>query len=135
MKRPPRSQGGPGRILIAIYAVFALAASARAGVQIATRLSQAPLAYGLSAVAAVVYIGATLALSRGWLRVARVACRIELVGVLVVGAASIFAPERFPAATVWSQFGRGYGFIPLVLPIAGLVFLARLPTGRSDAGP
>jgi hypothetical protein len=32
---------------------------------------------------------------------------------------------QFPHETVWSLFGRGYGFIPLLLPILGLVWLYR----------
>ena len=88
----------------------------------------APVAYTLSAVAAVIYIVATIALiapGRAWFRIAVVAIGIELLGVLVVGAISIAQPELFPADTVWSQFGRGYGFVPLVLPILGLWSLFR----------
>ena len=46
---PGSTRIGPGRVLIAIYALFALAASARAGVQIATKFDNAPVAYVLSA--------------------------------------------------------------------------------------
>ena len=54
---------GPGRILIAVYAVFALAATGRSSVQLIQKADQAPLAYCLSALAAVVYIAATLGLA------------------------------------------------------------------------
>ncbi len=119
---------GPGRVLVAVYAVFALAATARAGVQIATRFEEAPLAYLLSAFAAVVYIVATVALARSGpsaRRVAFVACSVELLGVLVVGTLSLASPDAFPDETVWSGFGRGYGFVPLVLPVLGLLWLRR----------
>jgi cytochrome bd-type quinol oxidase subunit 2 len=119
---------GPGRVLVAVYAVFALAATARAGVQIATRFDQAPIAYLLSAVAAVIYIVATVALARSGpvaRRVAFIACSVELVGVLVVGTVSLVFPDAFPDETVWSGFGKGYGFVPLVLPILGLLWLRR----------
>jgi len=119
---------GPGRLLVAVYAVFALAASARAGVQIATKFDEAPLAYLLSAFAAVVYIVATVALARDdatSLRVALVACSVELVGVLVVGTVTVVDPGDFPDDTVWSMYGRGYGFVPLVLPVLGLWWLRR----------
>jgi hypothetical protein len=109
-----------------LYALFALAAGARAAVQIATRLAEAPLAYLLSAAAAVIYLLATVGLVRGGQggrQLALVCCTIELVGVLAVGAASLVAPEAFPDATVWSGFGRGYGFVPLVLPVLGLLWL------------
>ena len=122
------TRSGPGRLLIAVYGIFALAATARSGVQIATRFDEARLPYLLSALAAVVYVLATVALARGSRtsrRVALVSCLVELVGVLAVGTASVLDPDAFPHATVWSQFGRGYGFIPLVLPVLGLLWLRR----------
>ncbi|ETK32059.1 hypothetical protein [Microbispora sp. ATCC PTA-5024] len=121
--RPIRS--GPGRVLVAVYGVFALAATSRAGVQIATRFGEAPLAYLLSAVAAVVYIVLTVALARGARRVAVAACLVELAGVLVVGTLSLVDAAAFPQATVWSGYGSGYGFVPLVLPVVGLFWLLR----------
>ncbi|WP_062430016.1 hypothetical protein [Herbidospora daliensis] len=114
---------GPGRVLVAVYGIFALAASARAGVQIAAKFSEAPLAYSLSAFAAAVYIVLTVALARGNERLAVAACLIELAGVLVVGTLSIVDSQAFPHATVWSGYGSGYLFIPLVLPVIGLVWL------------
>ncbi|MCW2631828.1 MAG: hypothetical protein JWR88_790 [Pseudonocardia sp.] len=126
---PPRPTGtGPGRVLIAAYAVFALAATARAVVQISTKFSTAPLAYLLSAFAAVVYVLATIGLASSGpvgRRLAWVAVSVELFGVLAVGTFSIAAPEAFPADTVWSGYGRGYGFVPLVLPVLGLLWLRR----------
>ncbi|MBB2913104.1 hypothetical protein FHS43_004402 [Streptosporangium becharense] len=116
---------GPGRALVAVYGVFALAAGARAGVQIATRFGEAPLAYALSAFAAAVYVVLTVALARGSRGLALLACGIELAGVLVVGTLSVIDPEAFPRATVWSGYGSGYLFIPLVLPVLGLYWLLR----------
>jgi hypothetical protein len=117
---------GLGRILIAVYAVFALAATGRSGVQLATKADEAPVPYALSALAAVVYVAATLGLARsgeGWRRMAWLACGVELAGVLVVGALSVVEPAWFPDDTVWSRFGAGYGYLPLVLPFAGLAWL------------
>jgi hypothetical protein len=119
---------GPGRVLVGVYGLFALAASARAGVQIGTQFSKAPLAYLLSALAAVIYVVATVALARSYRRLALVCCSIELLGVLVIGTASLVDPGAFPKATVWSLYGIGYGFVPLVLPILGLLWLR----GRAD---
>ena len=119
---------GPGRALLLVYAVFALSASVRAGYQLVTKFSDAPVAYLLSAFAAAVYVVATVALAKGGetaRRVALVACAIELVGVVTVGAVSYLRPEDFPDPTVWSHFGEGYGYIPLVLPVLGLVWLIR----------
>lgn len=118
---------GIGRVLVIVYAVMALGASGRSFVQIARAFDQAPLAYTLSAASAVVYIVATLALilsgRRGWYRTAWIAIAFELVGVLVVGTLSLTHPALFQHPTVWSQFGSGYVFIPLVLPVFGLWWL------------
>ncbi len=119
---------GPGRVLVAVYGVFALAATSRAGVQVATDFAEAPLAYLLSAFSAVVYVVATVALAtrRAWSRpLALAACTVELVGVLVIGTASLVFPQDFPRATVWSGYGYGYLFVPLVLPVVGLWWLRR----------
>ena len=127
---------GAGRVLVAVYGIFALSATARAVVQIATKFSQAPLAYVLSAVAGVVYIFATvgLASTRPWSRpLAWTAVAFELTGVLVVGTLTVLDTGDFPDDTVWSAYGRGYGFIPLVLPLVGLWWLRR--TGRAGRPP
>lgn len=127
------TRSGPGKVLVAVYGVFALAACARAGVQIATRFDEAPLAYLLSALAGVIYLVATIMLARGTRtsrRVATVAILVELVGVLTVGTLSVLDPEAFPRATVWSTYGVGYGFVPLVLPILGLWWLWATRPGR-----
>jgi hypothetical protein len=117
---------GQQRVLVAVYALFAIAAGARSAVQIAGGWHEAPLAYGLSALAAAVYLVAALAFANPGAvgdRVALAAVLFELAGVLVVGTWSLVAPERFPEATVWSGYGVGYGFVPLVLPLAGLAWI------------
>ncbi|KAB1140075.1 hypothetical protein RM555_13695 [Micromonospora sp. DSM 115977] len=123
-----RTNAGPGRLLIAVYLLFAIAATSRAGLQIATKFDEAPVAYLLSALAAAIYIVAAVGLARAGAagrRVALACCAVELVGVLGVGALSLADPELFPDETVWSQFGSGYGYIPLVLPVLGLLWLWR----------
>lgn len=129
----PGRRSGPGRILITVYGVFAVAATSRAAVQIALQFSRAPLAYLLSAFAAVVYVLATIMLARsGPLshRIAVVCCSVELAGVVTIGTYSLLDKASFPDATVWSQYGIGYGFVPLVLPILGLLWLQR--TSRTE---
>jgi hypothetical protein len=123
-----RALGGPGVVLVVVYGVLALAATGRSVLQITTGFDQAPLAYTLSAVAAAVYILATWCLARGgrWVRVGIYACAVELVGVLVVGTVSYVASDLFPDKTVWSHFGQGYGFVPLVLPVLGLLWFRRV---------
>ncbi|GGM02641.1 hypothetical protein [Nakamurella endophytica] len=117
---------GPRRILVAFYAIFALAATARAVVQLSTAFDQAPLAYLLSLFSGIVYLGATLGLvtERRWSRpLAWASCGTELVGVLVIGVASLVDHEAFPRDTVWSRFGSGYGYFPVLLPLLGLLWL------------
>ncbi|AXB48811.1 hypothetical protein [Amycolatopsis albispora] len=124
----PTTSTGPGRVLVAVYAIFAIGATSRSAVQIATRFDEAPLAYSLSAVAAVVYILATFGLARGnrgGRRVATASCLFELAGVLAIGTFSLVDPAAFPHATVWSAYGKGYLFIPLVLPVLGLLWIRR----------
>ena len=57
------TRSGAGRALVAVYGVFALAATARSLVQLLTKASEAPLAYSLSALAGLVYVAATLGLA------------------------------------------------------------------------
>lgn len=125
---PSGTAHGFGRVLVAVYGLFALSATARAGVQIATQFDAAPVAYLLSAFAGLVYLGATVALARSgrtaW-RTALTCCGIEFLGVLTVGTVSHVVPDEFPDATVWSDYGGGYGFVPAVLPIVGLYWLYR----------
>ncbi|MGI8416134.1 MAG: hypothetical protein ACR2P2_07985 [Nakamurella sp.] len=122
---------GNRRLLGTVYAIFALAATARAAVQLGTQFHHAPLAYSLSLFSGVVYIAATVGFftHRPWSRpLTWVACSVELVGVLAIGTASLIDKAAFPQDTVWSRYGSGYGFIPVVLPILGLWWLYR---GRS----
>ncbi len=124
-QRPSLSSGW-GRALVFAYGVFAVAATGRSLVQLGTDADKAPLAYSLSLAAAVIYLVATTCLLAGGRRaraVAVMACSIELVGVVSVGALSYIATDLFPDKTVWSHFGQGYAYFPLVLPFAGLAWL------------
>jgi hypothetical protein len=128
-------RSGLGRVLIAIYAVLALAATGRSFFKLVTKFDEAPLAYSLSTMAALVYIVATIALiARGytWYIIAYITIGFELLGVLVVGAISMMVPSMFPDDTVWSNFGAGYLFIPLVMPVLGLIWLRKHPEARSS---
>lgn len=121
-------RSGPHRILIALYALFTLAAGARSAVQLAQQADRAPIAYSLSAVAACTYAAGWYAIRRaaaGATGFASVMLWVELSGVLVVGTLSVVRPDLFPDASVWSDYGIGYGFVPAVLPIAGLLWLRR----------
>lgn len=139
--QPGRSRmSGIGRVLVAVYGVLALAALGRSFVQIVGKFDEAPLAYTLSAVSALVYVVATIALvrrGRAWYRIAWITIVFEFTGVVVVGLLSILVPELFDHPTVWSWFGAGYLFIPLVLPVLGMWWLATHPPVEepgADAG-
>jgi hypothetical protein len=129
---PKRTGWGVGRVLIVVYAILAIGATSRAVYQMATVYSSAELPITLSLVSGVIYIVATVALlARGpvWYRVAWATISTELVGVLVIGTLSLLYPEQFAGnanisdGTVWSYYGRGYLFIPVVLPILGMLWL------------
>lgn len=132
MNKPSRPLG-VGRLLILVYAVFAISSTARASFQIITKFDEAPLAYSLSLLSAVVYVLATVSLARSgptWQKVAVYSVIFELVGVLAVGTLSFVAPELFDHASVWSGFGSGYGYLPLVLPVLGLIWIRKVNRGN-----
>jgi hypothetical protein len=119
---------GIGRLLIAVYGVFAISASARAIFQLTTKFEEAPVAYSLSALSALVYVFATIALAKKgafWSKLAFATILFELVGVIGVGALSLIYPAGFAHPSVWSGFGQGYGYIPFILPILGLLWLRK----------
>lgn len=123
----PRTSG-LGRVLITVYLILALASTLRAVYQIIAKFDEAPLAYSLSLLSGLVYIVATLALlkrSGVWRVVAWVALTFELVGVLLIGTLSLVLPDLFAHDSVWSYFGSGYLFVPLVLPVLGMIWLRR----------
>ena len=116
---------GFGRVLVFVYGVLAFAATGRASFELVAKFSDAPVPYALSVLAALVYIVATWALATNRRRVALVAVCFELVGVLAVGLSSLLWTSKFPEASVWSDFGIGYGCVPLVLPVVGLWWILR----------
>lgn len=113
-------------LLIAVYGVLGISATGRAVYQLATKFDEAPISYSLSALAAVVYVFATILMVRGNVTLTRLTMAFELLGVLTIGLLSLSAPELFNHATVWSRFGAGYGYLPLALPIIGLYWIRRM---------
>jgi hypothetical protein len=128
MTSPSPTRTGPHKVLLAFYALFTLAAGSRAGVQLATDADRAPVAYTLSALAALTYAAGWVAIRRasvGHTGLASVLLWVELGGVLTVGTLSLVVRDWFPDASVWSDYGIGYGFVPAILPVAGLLWLRR----------
>lgn len=137
MSTTSRRSRGLGLVLVAAYGILALAATGRSVYQILSEFDRAPLAYSFTAVAALVYILATVALiapGPTWSRIAWITITFELLFVLTVGTLTIFDANLFPDKTVWSYYGRGYAFVPLVLPVLGLVWLSRTRRLESVAG-
>jgi drug/metabolite transporter (DMT)-like permease len=124
---------GPGLLLVWLYGVMSVGAVSRSVYQILTDYGSAPLAHTLSAVAAVVYAFITHTLVRGGetaRRAALVCCAAELAGVLIVGTWTVVEPSAFPDSTVWSEYGMGYIFIPVLLPVTGMLWLRRSRQGQ-----
>ncbi|NBE50910.1 hypothetical protein GUY60_05620 [Streptomyces sp. YC537] len=127
---------GPGLLLVWLYGVMVVGALSRSVYQISTEFGHAPLAYSLSLLAALVYAFITYTLVRGGetaRRAALACCAAELAGVVVVGAWTLIEPSAFPDTTVWSGFGRGYLFIPVLLPVTALFWLRRSRTEQPAA--
>jgi cytochrome bd-type quinol oxidase subunit 2 len=119
---------GVGRLLILVYAVFAISSTARASFQVTTKFEEAPVSYSLSLLSAVVYLLATVSLAKSgptWKTIALASVIFELIGVLTIGAISLLVPELFVEASIWSGFGSGYGYLPLVLPVLGLLWIRK----------
>ncbi|MFM9696525.1 hypothetical protein [Streptomyces europaeiscabiei] len=134
--RRTRLISGPGILLVWLYGVMVVGAVSRSVVQISTEFEHAPLAYSLSAVAGVVYGFITYSLVRGGefaRRAARICCAVELAGVLAVGTWTLVEPSAFPDKTVWSDYGIGYLFIPVILPITALYWLRKSAPRQGEA--
>ena len=119
---------GVGRLLILVYAVFAISSTARSSFQVITKFEEAPVSYSLSLLSAVVYLLATVSLAKSgptWKTIALASVIFELIGVLTVGVISLLVPELFVEASIWSGFGSGYGYLPLVLPVLGLLWIRK----------
>ncbi|MET9450236.1 hypothetical protein [Streptomyces cinerochromogenes] len=127
-EKPARLISGPGMLLVWFYGVMVVGAVSRSAYQISTEFDRAPLAYALSAVAGVVYGFITYTLVRGGetaRRAALVCCAAELAGVLLVGTWTLVDRSAFPDTTVWSYYGAGYVFIPVLLPLSAMYWLRK----------
>ncbi len=127
---------GPGRLFTLLYGIFAVGATSRSAVQLLERASHAPVAYGLSALSALIYVVGFVLLLRwghpGSRKAMRILCLVELTGVLVIGTLSLVRQDLFPDSTVWSDYGIGYLFLPAILPILVLRWLKRTEPDRNQ---
>lgn len=111
--------------LILAYAILALAAIGRSTYQIATKFGDAPRAYSVSALSAVLYLLIAIALWKGKERLALIGTSVELAGVIIVGTLGYVESSWWPDETVWTGYGSAYGWVPLVLPVLALWALLR----------
>lgn len=133
-KASATQNSGFGRLLVVIYGVFTLSAGARALYQVIRKFDEAPLSISLSALSALIYLVATIALAKkgeGAWKISLAAVSIEMAGVLLIGIFSYLQPQHFELASVWSHFGSGYGYIPLILPMVGLWWLNKTRPART----
>jgi hypothetical protein len=129
---------GDGQVaLLAAYSILALAAVGRSTYEVVAKFDEAPIAYTFSVIAAAVYLIACWAIWRGdalGIKVGKIACTFELIGVLVIGTLTTLGDSAFDVGTVWSYYGRDYGWLPLVVPALALWWLYRHdPTAESSA--
>lgn len=108
--------------LSALYTFWAVAIGSRVAWQYATRGGDY-LPTHLSAGAALLYGVIAFWAWYGWCDALLAGLIVELAGVIVVGTYEIFAP--FDYATAWSHYGAGYLYLPLILPIAGIIIIWR----------
>jgi hypothetical protein len=135
----PVLRGDAHTALLAAYSILAFAAVGRSTYELIAKFDEAPVAYLLSAFAALIYLVACWAIWRGdriGILVGRVACTFELIGVLIVGTITTFGLDNnaFPVGTVWSYYGRDYGWLPLVVPALALWWLFKQDPENPPSG-
>ena len=107
-----------------IYAFWAVAVCSRASWQYVTHHGDL-LPTHLSLLAGSIYIAIAWSAYHQQPRPALIGLVLEFLGVLGVSIYEFSSP--FSYATAWSHFGAGYLYLPLILPIAGIWSLWRIP--------
>jgi uncharacterized membrane protein YfcA len=115
-----------GKLLGFSYPLLGLSTGVRSLYQLFFKPESTHLvAASLSLLAAICYIIASVAFFKrtrwAW-RLGVGMLSFELLGVLIVGTLSLIYPSVI-GRTAWGQFGRDYGFFPLIQPILGLLWL------------
>lgn len=113
---PAMTKHSPG--MATLYAFWALAVCSRALWQYMVD-QQYLLPTHLSALAGILYLAIAYWAWHGQVRALRIGLVIECCGVIAVSIYEQFMPLAY--ATAWSQWGAGYLYIPLALPVVGLI--------------
>ena len=107
---------------VALYGFWAVAVLSRAISQYINRPTVA-LPTHLSLVAGLIYLVSTYWAWKGDIRRVRYGLWVEIVGIMLVSMGESYAP--MPYASAWSHFGSGYLWLPLLLPIGGVILSFR----------
>ncbi len=122
-----------GYLLGISYPLLAFSATGRSVYQLFFKAELATTVGPLTSLfAACCYLAATIgfAYRRPWTWwLSLCVLGIESFGTLVTGFLSILQPELI-GSSVWRLFGIDFAFLPLVQPIAGMVWLAWRPTRK-----
>lgn len=121
----PRSLG-LGRIVLAVYWIFGLVTSAIAVVDLVNHGQGALGPRFVSLLGGLVYLVAAAALTHNGrrMRVVGWSCVVvELLGPIIVGLVGLGIPEVSGARSVWADFGADFWYLPIAIPVVGLVWL------------
>lgn len=113
------------RGLALLYLFWAIALCSRAVWQYVTRDGDLTPTH-LSMVAGLIYLAIVGWAWRGHRTALVAGLTIEIIGVITISIGECYWP--LPYASAWSGFGSGYLWMPLILPILGLIQLIRSPT-------
>ena len=131
--RPTPVLSAIGYLLGISYPLLAFSATGRSVYQLFFKTDLTTAVGPLTSLfAAICYLAATLGFTyrrpwTWWLSLCVLG--IESIGTLVTGVLSVLQPDLI-GSSVWRLFGIDFAFLPLVQPIAGIVWLAWTPTRR-----
>ena len=122
---------GASDVLSFFYALWAFSALGRSSWEYLFKQNVATyIPAHLSTFVGVLYIFIIVGLRRRsprWWWITMALLVVELAGVLIVGTIDVVW-QPFPYATVWSKYGIGYFFMPLILPFVGLAYMLKKQT-------
>jgi hypothetical protein len=109
------------RGLALLYLFWAVALCSRAIWQYMTRSGDLRPTH-LSLIAGLIYVAIVVWAWYGQRKFLMLGLVVELMGVLAISIGELRWP--LPYASAWSQFGSGYLYMPIILPILGLLHLS-----------